>query len=174
MLRVGVVTHGGFIDPQPPVNRATAWVKEIHSSDTNRYIVDMIDFEIHGASDAWFSIKKMYWPDGGKVTKDGILSGGEPIDASYRLNLSRPRVARHVDRSRNGRAPPGKGRNSKRICQKLEEVRCGCNDHTCFRRPGLLARYSPRVVSTYNVSLVLDLVNQKLNSKSVTVAALMR
>uniref|UniRef100_A0A0D2XP99 Heterokaryon incompatibility domain-containing protein n=1 Tax=Fusarium oxysporum (strain Fo5176) TaxID=660025 RepID=A0A0D2XP99_FUSOF len=56
--------------------RATAWVKEIHSSDTNRYIVDMIDFEIHGASDAWFSIKKMYWPDGGKVTKDGILSGG--------------------------------------------------------------------------------------------------
>ncbi|RKK49747.1 hypothetical protein BFJ67_g6769 [Fusarium oxysporum f. sp. cepae] len=44
-----------------------------------RYIVDMIDFAIHGASDAWFSIKKMYWPDGGKVTKDGILSGGEPI-----------------------------------------------------------------------------------------------
>ncbi|RYC84844.1 hypothetical protein BFJ63_vAg12324 [Fusarium oxysporum f. sp. narcissi] len=79
MLRVGVVTHGGFIDPQPPVKRATAWVKEIHSSDTNRYIVDMIDFAIHGASDAWFSIKKMYWPDGGKVTKDGILSGGEPI-----------------------------------------------------------------------------------------------
>ncbi|EXK32796.1 hypothetical protein FOMG_11652 [Fusarium oxysporum f. sp. melonis 26406] len=37
----------------------------------------MIDFEIHGASDAWFSIKKMYWPDGGKVTKDGILSGDQ-------------------------------------------------------------------------------------------------
>ncbi|EMT71787.1 hypothetical protein FOC4_g10001372 [Fusarium odoratissimum] len=36
----------------------------------------MIDFTIHGTSDAWFSIKKMYWPDGVKVTKDGILSGG--------------------------------------------------------------------------------------------------
>ncbi|TXC12054.1 hypothetical protein FocTR4_00007597 [Fusarium oxysporum f. sp. cubense] len=32
-----------------------------------------------GERDAWFSIKKMYWPDGVKVTKDGILSGGEPI-----------------------------------------------------------------------------------------------
>lgn len=79
MLRVGAVTHDGFIDPQPPVKRAIAWVKEVPSSDTNRYIVDMIDFTIHGTSDAWFSIKKMYWPDGVKVTKDGILSGGEPI-----------------------------------------------------------------------------------------------
>lgn len=79
MLRVGVVTHDGFIHPQPPVKRAIAWVKEILSSDTNRYIVDMIDFTIHGASDAWFSIKKMGLPDGRKFTKDGIPSGGEPI-----------------------------------------------------------------------------------------------
>jgi amidase len=86
MLRVGVVTHDGFIDPQTPVKRAIAWVKEVLSSDTNKYIVDMIDLTIHGASDAWFSIKKMYWPDGGKVTKDGILSGGEPIHPALIIN----------------------------------------------------------------------------------------
>lgn len=143
-------------------------------SDTNRYIVDMIDFAIHGASDAWFSIKKMYWPDGGKVTKDGILSGGEPIhpltDLIYQDQES-PGMSTAAEM-----AVLSQKRDEIRnaFFQKLEGARCGCNNRTCLRRPGLLARYSPRVVSTYNVSLVLDLVNQKLNSKSVTVAALMR
>ncbi|KAL3587602.1 hypothetical protein FPOAC2_13499 [Fusarium poae] len=76
-LKIGIVSNDGFVDPQPPVKRAIAWAKETLKASQD--LVEVKDFTILGAEDAWSSIKKMYWPDGGQLTREAIQTGGEPI-----------------------------------------------------------------------------------------------
>ncbi|KAF4954717.1 hypothetical protein FSARC_12028 [Fusarium sarcochroum] len=76
-LKIGIVSNDGFIDPQPPVKRAIAWAKGI--LEANKDLVEVKAFTIRDAEDAWSSIKKMYWPDGGRLTREAIQSGGEPV-----------------------------------------------------------------------------------------------
>jgi amidase len=78
-LKVGIVSNDGFIEPQPPVKRAISWVKSLLSESKYADLVDVKDFKIFGAQEAWKQVRRLYWPDGGELTKGGILSSGEPI-----------------------------------------------------------------------------------------------
>ncbi len=44
-LRVGIITNDGFIDPQPPVKRAIAWVKQTLFDSGYESIVEIKDFK---------------------------------------------------------------------------------------------------------------------------------
>lgn len=78
-LKIGIIEHDGFIDPQPPVKRAVAWARsKLSAADmTDRFEVKT--FHPYGASDAWTKLRRMYWPDGGKGEIDPINSVGEPM-----------------------------------------------------------------------------------------------
>lgn len=78
-LKIGIVEHDGFIDPQPPVKRAVAWARSKLSDPKYASSWDIKTFHPHGAQEAWTKIRRMYWPDGGKGEIDPITAAGEPI-----------------------------------------------------------------------------------------------
>ncbi|KAF4962105.1 hypothetical protein FSARC_9790 [Fusarium sarcochroum] len=78
-LKVGIVSNDGFIEPQPPVKRAVSWAKSILSDSKYENLVEVKDFKVFGAEQAWNLLRRLYWPDGGQLIKNGILSSGEPI-----------------------------------------------------------------------------------------------
>lgn len=78
-LKIGIISHDGFIDPQPPVKRAIAWARDILSQPKYNHLVEVKEFKVIGAEKAWSTIRKTYWPEGGQLTKNAILSTGEPV-----------------------------------------------------------------------------------------------
>ncbi|KAM0418792.1 hypothetical protein ACHAPT_012302 [Fusarium lateritium] len=78
-LKIGFISNDGFIEPQPPVKRALAWAKNLLSDPKYNDLIELKEFKPFGSADAWSKIRRMYWPDGGKLAKDAILATGEPI-----------------------------------------------------------------------------------------------
>ena len=78
-LKIGIISNDGFIDPQPPVKRAIAWAKEKLSDPKNKDLVEVKDFTPYDAAEAWSKIRRMYWPEGGKLIIEHIEESGEPI-----------------------------------------------------------------------------------------------
>ncbi|EOA84231.1 hypothetical protein ACJQWK_00960 [Exserohilum turcicum] len=78
-LRIGIIENDGFIDPQPPVKRAIAWARSRLSDPKHSGAFQVKEFKPYKAAEAWVKIRRMYWPDGGKGSKDTIMSSGEPI-----------------------------------------------------------------------------------------------
>ncbi|TPX11260.1 uncharacterized protein E0L32_001078 [Thyridium curvatum] len=78
-LKIGIVTHDGFIEPQPPVKRALAWVRETLLAPGHAALVEVKDFTPFGAAEAWRNARLAYYPDGGAGMRDGILAAGEPV-----------------------------------------------------------------------------------------------
>lgn len=78
-LRIGLVKNDGFIEPQPPVKRALAWVQRVLSDPRYAGYVELKDFRPYGAAEAWSVIRRTYWPEGGSLSRDPILKTGEPL-----------------------------------------------------------------------------------------------
>jgi amidase len=78
-LKIGIISNDGFIEPQPPVKRAITWAKEQLSNPKYADLVEIKPFTPFAAKEAWSKIRRLYYPDGGSVTIDGISSTGEPI-----------------------------------------------------------------------------------------------
>jgi amidase len=78
-LRIGIIENDGFIIPQPPVQRAIAWVRQQLTDAKASSLFHVKPFKPYNTAEAWSKIRRMYWPDGGSVTKDAIKEGGEPI-----------------------------------------------------------------------------------------------
>jgi amidase len=78
-LKIGIINNDGFIDPQPPVKRAIAWVKQVLSDPKYADFIEVKEFTPYKAKDAWSKIRRMYWPEGGKATRDAITVSGEPV-----------------------------------------------------------------------------------------------
>ncbi|KAK7215767.1 hypothetical protein V2G26_003770 [Clonostachys chloroleuca] len=78
-LKIGIINNDGFIMPQPPVKRALSWAKDLLSDLKYGDLVEVKDFKVFGAAEAWDKIRLMYWPDGGQLTTDAIISTGEPV-----------------------------------------------------------------------------------------------
>ncbi|PNP81055.1 hypothetical protein FNYG_05522 [Fusarium nygamai] len=77
-LKVGIISNDGFIEPQPPVKRAISGVRSL-LSDRFANLIELKDFKVFGAEEAWKQVRRLYWPDGGHLTKNGIISSGEPL-----------------------------------------------------------------------------------------------
>jgi amidase len=78
-LRIGIIENDGFIDPQPPVKRAIAWARQRLSDPQHSGIIQVKPFMPYKAQEAWKQIRRMYWPSGGKLAKEDIMSTGEPV-----------------------------------------------------------------------------------------------
>ncbi|KAF5630988.1 general amidase [Fusarium tjaetaba] len=78
-LKVGIISNDGFIEPQPPVKRAISWARSLLSDSKFANLIEMKEFKIFGAEEAWNQVRRLYWPDGGHLTKNGIISSGEPL-----------------------------------------------------------------------------------------------
>jgi amidase len=78
-LKIGIIEHDGFIVPQPPVQRAIAWVKERLSTSSHSSLFQVKPFTPYRAAEAWSHVRRMYWPDGGSETIQAIKKCGEPI-----------------------------------------------------------------------------------------------
>jgi amidase len=78
-LRIGIIENDGFIDPQPPVKRAITWARERLSDPKYSDILEFKDFKPYNAAEAWKKIRRTYWPGGGKLAKEDIMSTGEPV-----------------------------------------------------------------------------------------------
>jgi len=78
-LKIGIISNDGFIEPQPPVQRAIAWAKEQLSNPKYADLVEVKSFTPFAAKEAWSKIQRFYYPDGGSVTVDAIRSTGEPV-----------------------------------------------------------------------------------------------
>jgi amidase len=78
-LRIGVIENDGFVDPQPPVKRAITWARERLSDPQHSDVVQVKPFKPYKAQEAWKQIRRMYWPGGGKLAKEDIMSTGEPV-----------------------------------------------------------------------------------------------
>ncbi|EXJ85683.1 hypothetical protein A1O1_06049 [Capronia coronata CBS 617.96] len=78
-LKIGVIAHDNYIDPQPPVKRAVAWAKSLLSDPKYADVLEVKDFTPYGAQEAWSKIRRMYWPDGAQGPIKAITSTGEPI-----------------------------------------------------------------------------------------------
>ncbi|KAM5355055.1 hypothetical protein ACJ41O_001701 [Fusarium nematophilum] len=78
-LKIGFISNDGFVEPQPPVKRALSWAKSLLSDPKHKDILEVKDFKVTGSADAWSKVRRMYWPEGGKLAKDAILATGEPI-----------------------------------------------------------------------------------------------
>ncbi|EKJ75119.1 hypothetical protein FPSE_04677 [Fusarium pseudograminearum CS3096] len=78
-LKVGIISNDGFIEPQPPVKRAVSWAKAMLADSKYADLVEVKDFKVLGAEEAWNLIRRLYWPDGALYTKKGIISSGEPV-----------------------------------------------------------------------------------------------
>lgn len=78
-LKVGVISNDGFIQPQPPVQRAIAWAREKMSDPKYADMIEVKEFTPYAAKEAWSKIRLMYWPEGGQLVKGAITSSGEPV-----------------------------------------------------------------------------------------------
>jgi len=78
-LRIGIVSNDGFIEPQPPVKRAIAWARERLANPRYSSFVQVKPFKPYNAAEAWSKIRRMYWPDGGKLAREDVESTGEPV-----------------------------------------------------------------------------------------------
>ncbi|GKU22736.1 unnamed protein product [Fusarium langsethiae] len=78
-LKVGIISNDGFIEPQPPVKRAVSWAKAILTDSKYADLIEVQDFKVFGAEEAWNLVRKLYWPDGAQCTKNGIIPSGEPV-----------------------------------------------------------------------------------------------
>lgn len=78
-LKIGIIRNDGFVTPQPPVQRALSWAVEKLGGTQYEDIIEIKDFIVYGATDAWSMIRKIYWPDGGEVTQNAIRATGEPV-----------------------------------------------------------------------------------------------
>ena len=78
-LKIGIISNDGFIEPQPPVKRAIAWAREKLSDPRYKDLVEIKDFTPYNAAEAWSMIRRLYWPEGGKVMVEHIEEAGEPI-----------------------------------------------------------------------------------------------
>ncbi|EED11904.1 amidase, putative [Talaromyces stipitatus ATCC 10500] len=78
-LKIGVISNDGFIQPQPPVAKAISWARKLLSDPVHASQVEVKEFKPFGAADAWSKIRRMYWPDGGDLSKKAIVSTGEPL-----------------------------------------------------------------------------------------------
>jgi amidase len=78
-LKIGLIQNDAFITPQPPVQRAISWAQNLLSNPKHASLIHLKPFTPYNAPQAWSLIRRMYWPDGGIVTKDAITSTGEPI-----------------------------------------------------------------------------------------------
>jgi amidase len=78
-LKIGIIENDGFIDQQPPGKRAITWVRERLSSPKYSDILKVKDFKPYNAEEAWTKIRRTYWPGGGKLAKEDIMSTGEPV-----------------------------------------------------------------------------------------------
>jgi amidase len=78
-LKIGIIQNDAFITPQPPVQRAIAWAQNQLSSPSHSSLFTIKPFTPYKAAHAWSLVRRMYWPDGGSVTKAAIASTGEPV-----------------------------------------------------------------------------------------------
>ncbi|KAK5060188.1 hypothetical protein LTR84_010072 [Exophiala bonariae] len=78
-LKIGIIEHDGFIDPQPPVKRAIAWARQKLSAAEHGGKFQVKSFTPYGAHEAWTQIRRIYWPDAGKGEIDPITAAGEPM-----------------------------------------------------------------------------------------------
>ncbi|KAF1918674.1 amidase signature domain-containing protein [Ampelomyces quisqualis] len=78
-LKIGIIDHDGFITPQPPVQRAIAWARQRLADPKHAALFQIKPFMPYSAAEAWTHVRRMYWPDGGTVTKQAITAVGEPI-----------------------------------------------------------------------------------------------
>ncbi|KNG46117.1 general amidase [Stemphylium lycopersici] len=78
-LRIGIIENDGFIEPQPPVKRAIAWARSQLSDPKHSSIFQVKPYTPYKAAEAWKKIRRMYWPSGGKLAKEDIMSTGEPV-----------------------------------------------------------------------------------------------
>lgn len=78
-LKIGFVNNDGFVVPQPPVVKALAWAREQLCDPRYKDLIELKDFKVFDSAGAWSKIRRMYWPDGGKPTRDAIQATGEPI-----------------------------------------------------------------------------------------------
>lgn len=78
-LKIGIIDNDGFIDPQPPVKRAIAWARQRLSDPKYSDIIEVKTFKPYNAAEAWSKIRRMYWPDGGIMTKADFTETGEPV-----------------------------------------------------------------------------------------------
>ncbi|KAH6643515.1 amidase signature domain-containing protein [Boeremia exigua] len=78
-LKIGIIEDDGFIVPQPPVRRVIEWAKLKLINPELSSVLNIKPFQPYGAENAWRKIRRMYWPDGGAVTKAAIQVSGEPI-----------------------------------------------------------------------------------------------
>ncbi|KAG7405087.1 putative amidase [Fusarium oxysporum f. sp. rapae] len=76
---VDIISNDGFIEPQLPVKRAISWVMSLLSDSKFANLIELKEFKIFGAEEAWNQVRRLYWPDGGHLTKNGIISSGEPL-----------------------------------------------------------------------------------------------
>ncbi|KAM0495578.1 hypothetical protein ACHAPB_007562 [Verticillium nonalfalfae] len=79
VLKIGIIDNDGFVEPQPPVKRATAWARKLLSDPKYAGVIEVRSFSPFGAADAWSKIRRTYWPDGGQGARDEIVSTGEPL-----------------------------------------------------------------------------------------------
>ncbi|KAI1046423.1 hypothetical protein LB505_012799 [Fusarium chuoi] len=78
-LKVGIMTHDGFIQPQPPLKRALSWASTLLSDARLSGLIEVKPFLPYGVKQAWDEIRQAYSPDGGIPTRDAILAAGEPV-----------------------------------------------------------------------------------------------
>ncbi|KAF4466159.1 general amidase [Fusarium albosuccineum] len=78
-LKIGIISNDGFIEPQPSVKRAVSWARNLLCDRKFENHVEINEFKVTGAEDGWAKLRKMYWPEGGRLIKDGILSTGESL-----------------------------------------------------------------------------------------------
>ncbi|KAK2685703.1 hypothetical protein QWA68_015453 [Fusarium oxysporum] len=78
-LKVGIMTHDGFIQPQPPIKRAISWARTLLSDPRLSGLIEVKPFLPYGVKQAWDGIGQAFSPDGGIPTRDAILATGEPI-----------------------------------------------------------------------------------------------
>lgn len=75
-LKVGIVSHDGFITPQPPITRALDWAREQLKQIPN---IEIKEFHPYGAKEAWEKARRFYWTDGGHGLRSALESSGEPV-----------------------------------------------------------------------------------------------
>ncbi|KAH7154128.1 amidase signature domain-containing protein [Fusarium sp. MPI-SDFR-AT-0072] len=61
------------------LKRAISWVMSLLSDSKFANLIELKEFKIFGAEEAWNQVRRLYWPDGGHLTKNGIISSGEPL-----------------------------------------------------------------------------------------------
>ncbi|KIW18846.1 hypothetical protein PV08_03135 [Exophiala spinifera] len=78
-LKVGIIENDGFIEPQPPVKRAIAWVRKLLSDPKYKDLVEVKDFQQYKAAEAFDKAFRMFLPDGGAGVLAILEASGEPV-----------------------------------------------------------------------------------------------